>query len=470
MRLTDRQNGGNQLKNKTIVIAGLSVLVVLLIAYIGGGMYYSSRFLPNTTIGTTKVAGDTPAEANRKVAKDLHTKQIEITENNETLASFTPSDLDASIEGEAFLTQVKAAQGAWGWPFSLFQDKVIVMTDETVNFSEAAVQELIDSFAFNGTERTAPQNAWLKNEGDSFTIQAEVQGTQVDRALLEQTITDALTNDQAEIRLEDAYEQPFLTSESPELQAAVDELTSLADTVITYNLAGEEIVVPREKIISWLGIDGEGNPTVDRAGAEEYLTELHNKYSTYEKTRKFESTNRGTVEVPPGEYGWSIATQTEAENLESYILLGEDITVRPTILGSGYHEDGTDIGNSYVEVDLVAQIMYMYKNGEKVFESPIVAGHPQTPTPVGVFYAWDKVEDTELVGYNPRREADYATPVNYWIPVDWEGIGIHDASWQGSFASDEWRTNGSNGCINTPPGAMAKFFPLLEIGMPVVMF
>ena len=458
------------MKKKTIVIAGLSVLVVLLIAYIGGGMYYSSRFLPNTTIGTTKIAGDTPAEANRKVVKELHAKQIDITENNEILATFTPSDLEANVQGEAFLTQVKEEQGAWSWPIAFFQEDMIVMTDEAVSYNDEAVQALITSFTLDETERVAPKNAWLKNEGDSFTIQAEVKGTQVDRALLEETITAALTNDQAEVRLEDTYLQPTLTSESPELKAAVDKLTNLADTVITYTLAGEEIVVPREKIVSWLGVDGQGNPTVDQAGTKAFVDELHEKYSTYEKTRKFKSTNRGTVEVPAGEYGWSIATQAEAENLASYILLGEDMTVTPEILGSGYHEDGTDIGGSYVEVDLVGQIMYMYKDGKKVFESPIVAGHPETPTPVGVFYAWDKVEDTELVGYNPRRDADYATPVNYWVPVDWEGIGIHDASWQGSFATNEWQTNGSNGCINTPPGAMAKFFPLLEIGMPVVMF
>ena len=114
--------------------------------------------------------------------------------------------------------------------------------------------------------------------------------------------------------------------------------------------------------------------------------------------------------------------------------------------------------------------MYMYKNGKKVFESVIVAGHPKTASPVGVFYAWDKVRDTTLVGYNPRREADYETPVKYWVPIDWSGIGIHDASWQNSFGSEQYLVNGSNGCINTPPEVMEDFFNQLEVGMPVVIF
>ena len=63
-----------------------------------------------------------------------------------------------------------------------------------------------------------------------------------------------------------------------------------------------------------------------------------------------------------------------------------------------------------------------------VLETDIVSGHPMTPTPTGVFYIWNKEEDAVLEGYNPRTEKDYESPVEYWMPVDWTGIGIHDSS------------------------------------------
>lgn len=463
-------NGGIRLKKKTIVIASISAFAIMLLGYIGGGMYYQDHFLPNTTMGTLDLSGDTVAEANRKIAKNLHAKNIEIVENGNTLATFTPAQLEASVDGESFLKEEKTKQGGWKWPIAFFQDSELALSNEAVTYNQEALQSLVDSLSLESGERAVPQNAQVKSEGDTFVIEKEVLGTAVDRAKLEQNLVASMTDGKSEVKIEEAYQQPTLTSESPELKTALEKLSDLADTVITYQISGAEEVVPKEKIVTWLKVDGEGNPTVDQAAAKEYLDTLHDKYATYEKTRSFKSTNRGTVEVPPGEYGWSIATEAESEKLVNYLLAGEDVDVQPTVLGSGYHEDGTDIGGTYIEVDLQAQTMYYYKDGKKVFETPIVSGHQQTPTPIGVFYAWDKVEDTKLVGYNPRREADYATPVEYWVPLNWDGIGIHDANWQASFASNQWVANGSNGCINTPPGAMAELFSMLEVGTPVVLF
>jgi len=31
-------------------------------------------------------------------------------------------------------------------------------------------------------------------------------------------------------------------------------------------------------------------------------------------------------------------------------------------------------------------------------------------------------------------------------------------------------SNGSLGCINTPPGTMAEVYQLVEVGMPVIIF
>lgn len=461
--------GGIELKRKNILIISIAIIAVFVVGYIGGSMYYKNRFLPNTTLGSLDISGDRITEANRKVAMDLHTKNITVSENGETLTQFTPAQIEANVDAVAMLEQAKEEQGSWGWPLALFQETQIALNGEAITYQESAMENLLQSLSLDDESRIQPQSASVKNVDGTFVVEPEVMGTTVDPALLKEQLLTSLVGD-GEVKVEQAYLQPALTSDSEEIQAALTQLTDLASTKITYTIAGEEEVVPQEQIAQWLSVDETGNPIVDQVAAREYLRNLNDKYSTYEKIRSFQSTNRGTVEVPAGEYGWSIATEDEAANLASYILAGEDTKVRPTIVGSGYHDDGTDIGGSYVEVDLEAQIMYMYKNGEKVFESPIVAGHPQTPTPIGVFYAWDKVEDTELIGYNPRRDADYATPVDYWVPVNWTGIGIHDANWQGSFGSNEWKTDGSNGCINTPPGAMKEFFALLEIGMPVILF
>jgi lipoprotein-anchoring transpeptidase ErfK/SrfK len=49
-------------------------------------------------------------------------------------------------------------------------------------------------------------------------------------------------------------------------------------------------------------------------------------------------------------------------------------------------------------------------------------------------------------------------------------VGIHDADWRSSFGGEIYKTNGSHGCINTPPKMMAELYEMVEIGTPVISF
>lgn len=458
------------MKKKSIVFTSIGIVVLLALIYIGGSNYYGSRFLPGTTLGETEIAGMKVEEAKRVITQDLYAHTVTVTEDGKTVTTFTPQDLNAKVASDTFLAGLKKEQNSWSWPLAFFNRVEVEASEMDVAFDEAALAKLVETLTLSKAERVAPISANVQSKEGEFIIAPEVLGTILDNERLKEKLVTTIVSGEETLALEDTYILPALTADSEELTQIVEKLKKLADTNVTYTLAGNEIVVPKDQIASWLSLDNEGNPTVNTESAKAYLKTLHDKYATYEKTRTFKSTNRGEVQVPPGEYGWSIAMEAESENLANYILAGEDVKVTPEILGSGYHEDGTDIGNTYLEVDLQSQTMYFYKDGEKKLETPIVSGHTTTPTPVGVFYAWNKEKNAELVGYNPRRGNDYAQPVNYWIPVEWTGIGIHDAGWQASFASDQWVNNGSNGCINTPPGAMEKLFSMIEVGTPVIFF
>lgn len=128
--------------------------------------------------------------------------------------------------------------------------------------------------------------------------------------------------------------------------------------------------------------------------------------------------------------------------------------------GSGY---GVDIGKTYVEVDLTNQHMWFYKDGVVALETDVVTGKPTTPTPPGAFYIWNREPNAIL------RGVDYETPVKYWMPIDWDGVGIHDSNWQSAYGN-LYLTVGSHGCINTPPGVMEKLFAIAPVGTPVLVF
>ena len=64
----------------------------------------------------------------------------------------------------------------------------------------------------------------------------------------------------------------------------------------------------------------------------------------------------------------------------------------------------------------------------------------------------------------------YKTPVEYWMPIGWDGEGFHDAWWRSSFGGNIYLNNGSHGCLNMPPSQAAKLFELVENNTPVVVY
>ena len=456
------------MKKKPIII-GATAVVLIAAGYFGAGSYYENKFLPNTMLDGIDISNDTVAQAKEETTAAIAQAQIQIVENGETIHAFTPADLGVSIDNTEKLETMKAEQSGWNWPILLFQEKQEETDLSGVSVDETALGNILTAMPLENDSRTAPVNATVVKGTNGYEISPETAGNRVDLELLKATMLEAVIAGETKIDLAVAYQQPTLTAGDPILAETLQKLDDLTDTVIQYTISGQTETVPQTAIIEWLGIDENGEVSVNREGVAAYLQGLSDKYSTYSRTRDFLATDGETVQVPSGTYGWTLAVAAETDNLISYVLAGEDLTVTPNYNGTGYHADGADIGTTYVEVDLSSQHMWYYKEGVVALETDIVSGHPMSPTPAGVFYIWNKEEDAVLKGYNPRSEKDYESPVEYWMPVDWTGIGIHDSSWQPAYGGEYWLTAGSNGCVNTPPGVMAELFGMIGIGVPVVI-
>ena len=456
------------MKKKPIIIGAATILLVAA-GYFGAGSYYEDKFLPNTMLDGIDISNDTVAQAKAETTAAIAQAQVEIVENGETILAFTPDDLGISIDNSEKLEAMKAEQNGWNWPFLLFQDKQEETDLSGVSVDETAFGNIVAEMQLENESRMAPVNATVVKGTEGYEIAPETAGDKVDLELLKASMLEAIIAGETEIDLAQAYQQPTLTADDPILMETLQKLDELTNTVIQYTISGQTETVPQTAIVEWLVVDENGEVSVNREGVAAYMQGLSDTYSTYSRTRDFLATDGETVQVPPGTYGWTLAVATETDKLVNYILAGEDVTVTPNFNGTGYHADGTDIGTTYVEVDLSSQHMWYYKDGVIVLETDIVSGHPMTPTPTGVFYIWNKEEDAVLEGYNPRTEKDYESPVEYWMPVDWTGIGIHDSSWQPAYGGEYWLTAGSNGCVNTPPGVMAELYGMIGIGVPVVI-
>ena len=122
--------------------------------------------------------------------------------------------------------------------------------------------------------------------------------------------------------------------------------------------------------------------------------------------------------------------------------------------------------NKYIEVSISNQKMYLYEKNENnaynpVIETSVVTGKDTTKTPVGAYYITSKVPGKTLKG------PGYSSWVNYWMRLTGSGIGIHDATWRGSFGGNIYHRNGSHGCVNTPYSVMKNLYASVDVGTPV---
>jgi len=269
------------------------------------------------------------------------------------------------------------------------------------------------------------------------------------------------------IELTDAYKKPTVKASDRDLQTTERDMNKLASTKVSLQIQSTTVTVPQATVLSWVTNDN-GKATVSSQAITNYVTALSQQYSTIHKTRQFNSQQQGTVSVPAGTYGWSINISATSAMILASVKAGQDLNKEVNHSGSGYTTTG-DIGNTYVEVSKEKQHEWYIKDGKVVMDSDIVTGKPGQDTPSGVFYVWSKQRNATLRGKNDDGSS-YASPVSYWMPIDYTGVGLHDSPWQPKYGGDWYKEHGSHGCVNNPPDFMAKLYAAVDEGTPVIVY
>lgn len=314
-----------------------------------------------------------------------------------------------------------------------------------------------------------PKNPSIEYKDGSYVIVDGVIGNKVDSNLLYDSIVNAFTEGKTKINLESlgCYIVPKYKSDSKEVVNALNELNKYSKQSVTYTIGNNKEYLDSSTINSWLGVDEDFNVTFNYDDVYGFVNSLASKYDTAGKTRNFQSSSRGTIQVSGGVYGWKVDTDGEVESLISAIKNGTS-SKELTFSQKGAALGNDDIGNSYVEIDLGNQHLWLYVDGALIMDTNIVSGNvsQNNTTPAGVYSLYYKQKDQILRGEN------YATPVSFWMPFN-GGIGLHDATWRTAeeFANPQtYLTNGSHGCINLTYDAAQTIYNNVWAGIPIVCY
>ncbi len=443
----------------------LWVLMGVLSVYIGISVYFMEHFFPGTVINGENADFFTVAQASRLVLRQAQSYTLELEEKSGKLSVLDPKEMGVSYYETDAVRKVKRMQNGFLWPRMFWRIDLYQIVAGT-RFEEEAFRQAVGELAcLDGGQKS--QNAWIEMTEDGYQIHPEVCGTQVDAQMLEEQIRSAVSNQLSFLNLEESgcYAPPAVTADSPEIAELSRKLDRWLGAQVTYVFGPESEQVDSKALAGFVTLDGlEASLNPEAVAA--WVEELAGKRDTYGQERKFKSTLRGIITVKGGNFGWQIDQETESLALLEHVEAGAVLEKEPAYLHTGNAwSSNYDIGDTYVEVDMGAQRMWVYKDGKAVVDTDVVTGDMRRNrgTPAVVASIQYKARNAVL------RGPGYATPVKYWMPF-YGGCGIHDASWRRKFGGEIYQTDGSHGCVNTPPEAAKTVFETVDAGTPVILY
>lgn len=455
------------------VLLVIIFVIALMLAYGRGVYYYKRSFFPQLEVNGVSCGNMSLQEAADKIQQwyaDNYSLKL-LDREGEELMVVLPSDVQMVFPVEEELSKIMEGQNAYKWFTYVFSEegktREIIISPQ---YDMAKLQRLLEQRGlFDVSRGEEPQDAYIseyQEELKQFVIVPEREGTLLEQETTIACTAEALTGMQDSLDLYEAgcFKIAEITVDNEQLKKRLEALNRVVGTCITYDWNGTQEILDGELIHQWMVLDGE-EITLDEEQVAAYVAQMAKEYDTYGKKRKFVTTSGLTLTLPSGAYGWKTDRNAETEALIELILTGAVTEREPIYTSQGWVKGEDDIGDSYVEINLTDQHLYLYIDGEVVLETDFVSGNVANgnSTPAGVFGLTYKTQNAVL------RGPDYETPVNYWMPFN-GNIGMHDATWRRSFGGDIYLTNGSHGCINLPLKKAKTIYEYMSTGFPVICY
>lgn len=459
-------------RHKVLGIIGGSVLGVILAVYFGFAIFFSSHFYFHTTINGVDYSLQSVSKVEDAMTQEVGVYKLSLKEADGDVDVIDGQQIDLSYKKGEELNTVLKNQNVFLWPRSLWEN-FDIQASVGVEYDETKLENLLNGLdCMKEENQVAPVSAVPEYDGQKFVVKAEELGSLINVDVFKEKVAEYIggfrnTLDMVE---EDCYVKASYFSDSPEVITACETMNAYLGASVTYTFGGATEVVDGSVISQWLTTDENMNVTYNEEGVSQYIASLAEKYDTYRKQRTFTSGSGNTVNVQGGNYGWLIDQAAEIEALKANISNKEVVTKEPVYKQTAASHGAADWGNTYVEVDLTNQYMYLFVNGSVVTSSPIVTGKPSegSATPQGVYSIRYCKRNAVLRGpKKPDGTYEWESPVDFWMPFN-GAIGLHDATWQSSFGGNRYLTHGSHGCVNLPYNIAKTVFNNVSAGTPVV--
>lgn len=463
-------------KSKKWIAIVAALAAVILLAYGGVAIYYQSHFFNHTFINNSDCSNLTAEQVAAIMDEQSQQYSLQILGRDENGVQEEIGTVTAAEIGMYWVDTRKVAQELLDGQNELLWIEMLWTTEDHsviqgVSYDEEKLQErLAQMSALQKKNMIQSEDAYISEYSEktgNYEIIPETLGTDLDLNRVKEAVSTAIMMGDPAVDLEKqgCYKTAKVTAEDATLVKNCETLNKWVSAQITYDWNGNKVVVDGDIIKDWIQMDAK-EPQLKEEDIAEFVAEQAKEYDTYGKKRKFTTVQGIELTLPSGAYGWKTDRAEETKDLIASIEKGETIDKEPVYSSKGAQKGSNDIGNSYVEIDLTNQHLYLFQKGTIVLETDFVSGDMTKPdciTPPGVFGLTYKTRNAVL------RGANYETPVNYWMPFN-GNVGMHDATWRSSFGGTIYLTSGSHGCVNLPLDMAAAIYEYMSTGFPIVCY
>lgn len=438
--------------------------MLLLLLYLSISIFLMERFFPGTLLNGLDVSLETVESAKERMESHAEAAPITLLGREGETELIAPEALGCVYDAGDQIGQLKRRQNGFLWPYFLFAPDEYHVPLE-ISFEESVFQAALKDLSCIQNQK-APRDAKVVFSDTGYQIQKETEGCTIRADVLEKALAEAIANGETQLDLEAAgcYEEPKIRSNSKEILHLSDKLGVWFGADIVYEIGEESLAIDAPQLQQWISLT-EKDAVLKEEEILAFVDQMADTYDKETSKRVLYTTLQGRKVLTDKKHKWHIDREKEKEALLTCINTGGTIHREPYYLVPSGSRMGSELGDSYVEVDMTAQHLWVYRNGTVVVSTDVVTGHTGrgngTPEIIGFIYGMQK--NRVLRGEN------YASFVHFWAPF-YKGYGLHDANWRGSFGGEIYKVDGSHGCVNIPPSVMPEVYKNIELGMPVITY
>ena len=457
---------------KKIALTLLALLVVLMtMGYLAGRSFFREHYFPGTEINGRDCSFMTVSEVEDIFDREARTYALAVDTMNNGREAVTAEDVGMRYASDGSSGRFLDAQDLDYWFLHLTDKKELNVENCGITVSYSMIEQKVDSlYCMQPENITYPSDAYIKNEGnDVFSVVPEVEGNALDREKVIRVIRDAVENrvDSVNLETEGCYLKPAVYSDSPSITTSLERLANFKEALITYDFVESVERLDWSTIRSWLTTDEEGYVILDPEKVKEFVHGLAEKYNTFGGERDFLTYDNRIITISGGDYGWAIDELKESQALTHALEEGTVDVREPVYAYEAASRSGvSDIGMTYIEIDLMNLRLVFYRDGHPVVDTGIESGYSHysgVPAPFGVYVLTAKKSPAEVVENGEIRGVDYLLEFDYGVPIT-------EAPWRGELDGEIYIPEETGGGIKLPYDAMATLYNQAEEGIPVVIY